>query len=84
MPINYLNPSDESAKRLFSKPIQGEVIMLNRSTKENVKTIGTYGKEPGQLRIPLDVVINTKTKDVFVTNNRMSRIELFRQGGLSQ
>ena len=29
MPINYLNPSDESAKRLFSKPIQGEVIMLN-------------------------------------------------------
>jgi uncharacterized protein (DUF1330 family) len=29
MPTNYLNPSDASAKQLFSKPIQGEVIMLN-------------------------------------------------------
>jgi uncharacterized protein (DUF1330 family) len=29
MPTNYLNPSDESAQRLFSKPIQGEIIMLN-------------------------------------------------------
>lgn len=29
MPANYLTPSDESAKHLFSKPMQGEVIMLN-------------------------------------------------------
>lgn len=29
MTTNYLNPSDESAKQLFSQPIQGEVIMLN-------------------------------------------------------
>lgn len=29
MTANYLNPSDESARQLFSKPIQGEVIMLN-------------------------------------------------------
>jgi len=29
MTTSYLNPSDESAKQLFSQPIQGEVIMLN-------------------------------------------------------
>ena len=29
MKTNYINPTDESAKQLFSKPIQGEVIMLN-------------------------------------------------------
>ena len=29
MQTNYLNPTDESAKQLFSKPISGEVIMLN-------------------------------------------------------
>ena len=29
MKINYINPTDESAKQLFSKPIKGEVVMLN-------------------------------------------------------
>ncbi|MDX2370637.1 MAG: DUF1330 domain-containing protein [Colwellia sp.] len=29
MQTNYLNPTDESAKQLFSKSIRGEVIMLN-------------------------------------------------------
>lgn len=29
MTIQYLNPSDEAAKQLFSKSIQGELIMLN-------------------------------------------------------
>lgn len=29
MQTNYLNPTDESAKQLFSKSIKGEVIMLN-------------------------------------------------------
>lgn len=29
MTAKYLNPSNESATKLFSKPIQGEVVMLN-------------------------------------------------------
>ncbi|MDO6710141.1 DUF1330 domain-containing protein [Aliiglaciecola sp. 2_MG-2023] len=29
MQASYLNPTDESAKQLFSKSIRGEVIMLN-------------------------------------------------------
>jgi uncharacterized protein (DUF1330 family) len=29
MQTSYLNPTDESAKQLFSKSIRGEVIMLN-------------------------------------------------------
>lgn len=29
MQTSYLNPTDESAKQLFSKSIKGEVIMLN-------------------------------------------------------
>lgn len=29
MTTNYLNPTNESAKQLFSKNIQGEIIMLN-------------------------------------------------------
>ena len=29
MPTTHLNPTDESAKQLFSKSIQGEIVMLN-------------------------------------------------------
>jgi len=43
VPTNYLNPSDESAKLLFSKPIQGEVIMLNLL---RFKAIADYSNLP--------------------------------------
>ncbi len=43
MPTNYLNPSDESARQLFSKSIQGEVIMLNLL---RFKEIADYGNFP--------------------------------------
>ncbi len=46
-----------------------------------VKTISGYGTGAGEMRLPLDIVIDPKTKDIFVTNNRESKIEIFRGGG---
>jgi DNA-binding beta-propeller fold protein YncE len=62
----------------------GEVIVLNRESGDHVKTIGTYGSDPGEMRLPLDLVIDKRSGDIFVTNNRLARIEIFRKGGIVQ
>ena len=43
MQTGYLNPTDESAKQLFSKSIRGEVIMLNLL---RFKEIADYSQFP--------------------------------------
>lgn len=61
-----------------------EVMVFNRDDGLQIKTLGGYGSEPGQMRLPLDLVRDNDTGDLFVTNNRLARIEIFRQGGLIQ
>ncbi len=62
----------------------GRVLVLNRNTGRTVKSLGTYGRSGalGEMALPLDVVVDPRTKDVFVTNNRLGRIEVFVKGGL--
>ncbi len=62
----------------------GRVLVLDRNTGATVKSLGTYGRSgaPGEMALPLDVVIDSRTKDVFVTNNRLGRIEVFVKGGV--
>lgn len=59
----------------------GQVLVLDRSSGATVATLGEFGTGPGQLQLPLDVVIDPSSKDVYVTNNRAARIELFEGGG---
>ena len=60
----------------------GQVLVIDRATDQTVRTLGEFGTEPGQLILPLDVVIEPDSSDVFVTNNQSARIEVFPQGGL--
>ena len=62
--------------------VLGEVLVFDRISGERVKTLGGFGNEPGQLRLPLDIVIHPVSNDVFVTNNRLRRVEVFTRGGL--
>ncbi len=59
-----------------------EVLVFDRLSGDLLKTLGGFGTDPGQMRLPLDVVIKSKTKDLFVTNNRAARIEVFDKGGV--
>ncbi|MBL1215960.1 MAG: hypothetical protein D8M59_00525 [Planctomycetes bacterium] len=59
----------------------GEICIMDRATGEEVTTLGSYGKEPGQLWLPLDIVITGENKDLYVTNSRVHRIEVFAEGG---
>jgi DNA-binding beta-propeller fold protein YncE len=72
---------DESARVFLVDCYAGEVLVFDRFTGTLLKTIGSFGTEPGELQLPLDIVINPATKDLFLTNNRAARIEIFLKGG---
>ncbi|MHC5022803.1 MAG: hypothetical protein ACYTGG_02665 [Planctomycetota bacterium] len=59
-----------------------EVLVIDEDSGSLIATLGELGSEAGQLRLPLDVVVDGESKDVFVTNNRMRRIEAFREGAV--
>lgn len=73
----------DTAGRLFLvESLYGQILVFDVATGIQLKTIGDFGSNPGQLRLPLDIVMDDATKDLFVTNNRLGRIEVFRGGGL--
>lgn len=59
-----------------------EVMVFDRLSGDLLKTLGGFGTDPGQMRLPLDIVIQSRTKDLLVTNNRAARIEVFEKGGV--
>lgn len=60
--------------------VAGEVQVLDRDTGNLVKTLGSFGSGPGELWLPLDVVLD-EGRNVLVTNNRPGRIEVYAGGG---
>lgn len=60
----------------------GQVLVFDRSTLAKVRTLGSFGAGPGQLMLPLDVLVDPRSGDVFVTNNRNGRVERFEKGGI--
>jgi DNA-binding beta-propeller fold protein YncE len=67
---------DEQGRIYVVDPKQACVLIFDHSGKL-ITTFGEYGENIGQLRIPLDIVINRKG-DAFVTSYQNSRIEVFR------
>jgi DNA-binding beta-propeller fold protein YncE len=66
---------------LVADSLSGELLAFDRETGTHLNTVGSFGSAPGQLQMPLDLVIHRKSRDVFVINNRAGRIEVFRAGG---
>jgi DNA-binding beta-propeller fold protein YncE len=66
----------------LAEALAGKVLVLDRMTGAVVKTLGTFGSGRGELMLPLDVLLDPLTRDVYVTNNRMGRIERFPEGGM--
>ncbi|MEN8154040.1 MAG: NHL repeat-containing protein [Acidobacteriota bacterium] len=72
---------DENGYVFLVDCFSGEILVFTGLTGMLVKTISGYGTEDGKMRLPLDLVIDPKSKDIFVTNNRGAKIEIFRAGG---
>jgi tripartite motif-containing protein 71 len=72
---------DESGHVFMVDCYSGEIIVFDRYNGNTLKIMAGYGTEPGQLRLPLDIVVDTGTKDIYVTHNRAAQVELFKNGG---
>jgi DNA-binding beta-propeller fold protein YncE len=62
---------------LLVDSLLGQVLIFDRTSLLGVGTLGSYGTQPGELRLPLDVVVDKDGEHVHVTNNRLGRIESF-------
>jgi hypothetical protein len=60
---------------------RGEVVVMDRQTGLLVGTLGSYGKGPGQLLLPMDAAIVGPAMDLYVVSNRTQRLEIFAEGG---
>ena len=68
---------------LLVDSLMGQVLVFDREELRGVRTLGTYGSDPGQLLLPLDVAMDPDSMDVFVSNNRLGRVEVFEGGGFA-
>ena len=72
---------DESGHVFMVDCYSGEIMAFDRYSGSLLKTLGGFGTEPGQLQLPLDIVIDPTSRDIYVTNNRAGAIAIFPQGG---
>jgi hypothetical protein len=73
---------DAAGRIVVVDSLRCELLILNAATGEVEGLLGGFGSEPGQLKLPLDIVIDPGTNDFFVTNNRLDRLEVYRGGRL--
>jgi DNA-binding beta-propeller fold protein YncE len=66
----------------MTESLIGQVLVLDRNTGATLRTFGTYGTGPGELSLPLDLVLVGNRNDVFLTNNAARRIEVFPSEGM--
>ena len=68
------------AGRLYaSDPLGGRILVIDRTSGALIKEVGAPGGQPGELMLPLDVLVDGRTGDLFVCNNRGARrLEVFR------
>ena len=60
----------------------GEIMAFKRHSGALVKTMAGFGDEEGKLRLPLDLWIDEETLDIYVTNNRGSKLDKFEAGAM--
>ena len=74
--------TDGMGRIFLAAALAGHILVLDRATGVLLKKVGEPGSEPGQLRLPVDVVLSLNSGDLFVTNNMGARkIEVFRGVG---
>jgi len=71
---------DGQGRVLMVESVRGEVFVFDGATGGLLGKIGTAGEGPGELRLPLDVVL-TGSGDLLVTNGMNGRIERLAGSG---
>lgn len=69
---------------LIADALLSQILVIDPDTGQRLKTLGQFGSLPGDLQLPLDLLVFPVSQDVWVSNNRLRRIEVYPQGGLVQ
>lgn len=72
----------DSAYVFVADALSGEIHIYKLADKSQVKVLGQIGSDLGDLHYPLDVFVDSGTRDVFVADNGNGRITVFRGGGV--
>lgn len=67
----------EPGRIYFVDAMLGQVLIYDRSTYAKVGTLGSFGVASGSLLLPMDLARDPATGKLFVTNNRMGRVDVF-------
>lgn len=71
-----------SGRILVAEALSSRILVLDRNNGALLGEIGGPGSEPGQLRVPIDLCVDSQSGDVFVSNSRGARrVEVFRGVG---
>ena len=74
--------TDGAGHIFLATGMAGTVLVLDRTTGALLKQVGEPGRNPGQLSLPSDVFLNSKTGDLFVVDIMGARkLEVFRAAG---
>jgi sugar lactone lactonase YvrE len=68
---------------LMAEAVAGEVQVLDRHSGALLGTIGGWGRDTGQLRLPLDVLVDRHQRAIVLSNGNR-RLEVFDLGGYAQ
>lgn len=72
---------DSQGRLYMAESVRGEVFVFDRDTGAVTKKLGGFGEGPGQLSLPLDLVMSGKSGDLLVTNSMLGRIEVLHNAG---
>lgn len=69
--------------RIFAAdPLGGRILVFDRYSGELLEALGVQGTDEGQLMAPLDVWLDSKNGDLFISNNLGARrVEVLRGAG---
>lgn len=74
---------DGEGRILMTEAVAGEVQVLDRQSGALLGTIGEWGRDAGQLRLPLDVLVDRHQRAIVISNGNR-RLEIFDLGGYAQ
>lgn len=67
----------DAGRIYFVDAMLGQVLIYDRSTYAKIGTLGSFGVANGSLLLPMDLARDPATGKLFVTNNRMGRVDIF-------
>jgi len=72
---------DGSGRLYLVDSMRNQILVYDLESRTLIRTLGGFGNGPQELNLPLDVVFDPSSLDIFATSSRAGRVTVFPQGG---